>query len=117
MVYTGGTVSQFLISSPSSDSHIFDGITPSRVRGNYLLIDVHDDLVKPLIYQEGEGILREQPDRDTGWYTQKHLEKIRLVMQARYHQLLEDGVPASKEECDAIITQVENNFSSKVSKK
>lgn len=77
------------------------------------MIDVHDEMVKPLIYQEGRNVLRDEPDRDTGWFTPKHYEKIKLVMQARYHQLLEDGVPASKDECDAIVTQVENNFSSK----
>jgi hypothetical protein len=97
-------------------SHTFDGVTPSRVRGSYQLIDVNDEFVRPLIYQEGPGILREKLDLNTGWYTQRHFDKIRSVMQARYHRLLEEGKPATKEECDAIIAQIDNASVSKPAK-
>lgn len=91
-----------------SDSHIFDGIKARRKAVNFLLIDVHDEYVKPLIYQQGEGVLRDIPDRDTGWYTQKHYDKIRYVMHARFHRVHDGTGPATKEECDTIIAQVEN---------
>lgn len=109
-------VAELLLSNGAcscSLSHTFDGVTPSRVRGSYQLIDVHDEFVRPLIYQKGPGVLREKLDLNTGWYTQKHFDKIRSVMQARYHRLLEEGRSATKEECDAIIAQIDNASVSK----
>jgi hypothetical protein len=54
-------------------------------------------------------VLRNKFDITTGWYTEKHWEKIRSVFHARYHRLLEGGVPLPKEDCDAIIAQIDNS--------
>jgi hypothetical protein len=98
------------------NSHKFDGVTPTRIQGSYQLIDVEDDFVRPLIDQEGEHVLRPTPDRNTGWYTPKHYEKIRQVLQARFHTLAEEGVPATREDCDVILAQVNASNSSRAVK-
>ncbi|UZJ52441.1 hypothetical protein CBS101457_001761 [Exobasidium rhododendri] len=97
-------------------SHIFDGVTSTRIQGSYQLIDVQDELVKPLILQAGDAAIRDRPDKTTGWYTQKQYDKIRLVLQARFHRLAVEGIPAAKEECDAIVAQVDATSSTKAVK-
>ena len=69
-----------------------------------------DELVRPLIDQTG-NVLRDTPNRDTGWYTQKQWDKIRMVMQLRFRKLLDEGVPATKEECDALLAVVDSTTS------
>ena len=69
---------------------------------------MRDEYIRPLIDQQGPGVLRTKFDITTGWYTDKHWEKIKSVFHARYHQLLEGGIPLPKEDCDTIIAQIDN---------
>lgn len=93
-----------------SQSHIFDGVTASLTRGNYLLIDIKDAIVRKLIDQHGPGVThadRSMLQRSSGWYTEGHWARIRAVLEHRMDALITTGKPASRETCAAVLRKLE----------
>lgn len=94
----------------SDDSHIFDGVTLNPSLNSFMLIDITDEIVRPLIEATGPQALRDKVDLTTGWYTAEQWEKIRTVLQLRFHSLADFGIPAAPEKCAAAIALVEARF-------
>lgn len=94
----------------SADSHIFDGVTPFPTLNSFMLIDITDEIARPYIDATGPQALRDKPDDVSGWYTAEQWEKIRIVLQLRFHFLANQGIPAPAEKCAAAVALVEARF-------
>ncbi|PWN94146.1 hypothetical protein FA10DRAFT_264720 [Acaromyces ingoldii] len=93
-----------------ADSHIFDGVTPFPTLNSFMLIDITDEIARPYIDATGPQALRDKPDDVSGWYTAEQWEKIRTVLQLRFHFLANQGIPAPAEKCAAAVALVEARF-------
>ncbi|KAH9940563.1 RNA polymerase III transcription factor IIIC subunit-domain-containing protein [Amylocystis lapponica] len=88
-------------------SHIFDGMTVTKETAAFQLCDIHDDMLKEMI--EDEGDLRETCHERDGWYSAHAFERIKTVLRHKFFALL-GGHIATREECEALlITQEGSN--------
>ncbi|PWN33852.1 uncharacterized protein FA14DRAFT_65810 [Meira miltonrushii] len=86
-----------------SRSHIFDGVTSKPDAGTFMLIDIEDEIVKELIYAEGDEVIAKEVSLQSGWYTPAHYQKIHDVLEHRLTKLMRTGRQATRESCEAII--------------
>lgn len=84
-------------------SHIFDGVTLKPNAGTFMLIDIEDEIVRELIYAEGEGVIAKEISLQSGWYTPAHYQKIHDVLEHRMVKLMRTGRHATRESCEAIM--------------
>lgn len=71
--------------------------------GNFLLIDVEDEMAYDLIYATGPDVIGKEIDQTSGWYTPSHYNKIRALLDHRMATLTKTGMPASRESCMALL--------------
>ncbi|KAF7301453.1 hypothetical protein MIND_00710600 [Mycena indigotica] len=85
-------------------SHIFDGQTLTKETAAFQLCDIIDPMLKEMIDDEED--LREECDERDGWYSNRALERIKIVLRHKFFSLL-DGLVASDEDCQQLLNTTE----------
>ncbi|TXT07262.1 hypothetical protein VHUM_03432 [Vanrija humicola] len=87
-------------------SYLFDGQLLHRNKPDYQLIDIHDPIIEPFIY-DPMG-LHDTCDPHSGWYRRSTFELIKMLLRVRYMYLRDTNEPAPESSYRDVIEAFEN---------